>query len=69
MRLPTEIWVILAVLVGLVLIGILGGFYYAGWNLRDVFIENPDWLMVWVIVIVEISGIFILWVSRPWRIR
>ena len=69
MKLPNELWWALALLVGVALIGIVGGLFYAGWNLRDVFIDNPTRVGTWLILAGEVVGIYLLWMTRPWRDR
>lgn len=66
MRIPIEAWSVLALVVGATLIGIVGGLYYAGWNMRDVFVDNDTRVAVWLITLGEILGIYLLWATRPW---
>jgi hypothetical protein len=68
-KIPIELWSVLALLVAVAFVGIAGGLYYAGWNLHEVFIDNPDRVLVWLMVIGEALGILLLWTSRPWRVR
>ena len=68
-KMPIELWSLLALIEGVVLLGIVGGLYYAGWNLQDVFIENPDRITAWLIVCGGIVGLYLLWSTRPWRAR
>ena len=69
MRIPVEFWSMLAFFVGVLFLGIVGGLYYAGWNLREVFINNPDRTTIWILTIGELLAICLLWATRPWRSR
>jgi hypothetical protein len=57
----------LALVAAVGLVGIVGGSYFAGWDLRDVYVDNDTRGMVWLITLGEIIVLWLLWKTRPRR--